>query len=150
MINSVSPPILASASSVTSTVADEATPKNDVSLRSQKISTPSADSITPVQTTPLPPQLMLEKLQKPLEQSNLSITYDLNDNGSLRSIKIVDPQTHKVVKQFPSEEMLNVHDKIDAYLERVNNQKASYGASGQSSSSSTQSANVGLLLDKKI
>jgi uncharacterized FlaG/YvyC family protein len=56
-----------------------------------------------------------------LANINLQFRFNLETNGSLRSVQLLDSSTQQVVIQYPSETMLAIRDQIDLMIEQ--NQK---------------------------
>jgi uncharacterized FlaG/YvyC family protein len=46
----------------------------------------------------------------------LEFSVDLDESGSVRSIRLMDAAANQVVMQFPSEQMLAVRDNIDSMI----------------------------------
>lgn len=96
---------------------------------------------SPEQTKTLVAELNAKlKTQAP----NLSFQFDVEPNGSLRSIKLVDDSNKLVVLQIPSEEMLAIRDRIDQMIQE-NEARREAGKSHSMSSS----ALVGALFSRK-
>ena len=53
------------------------------------------------------------EVQIRLKQLNTELRFEIEDNVEDLVIKIVDPETEKVIKQIPSKEMVEIRDRID-------------------------------------
>lgn len=80
---------------------------------------------------------LADQVRKAVEESNrklqaanvnLSFQFDVNADGELRSVKLMDSVKNQVVMQFPSEEMLAVREHVDEMI--AANEKTGSGATG--------------------
>jgi len=59
----------------------------------------------------------VDQLNAKIQNLNRNLEFSINkDNGEVL-VKIVDAQTHKVLRQIPSEEALALANNIDQYLQ---------------------------------
>lgn len=68
-------------------------------------------------------QKALEILNNKLAKLNNYMQFKKDDSSGLDVIVLVDSHSHKVIKQYPSEDFLNVARRLTEYLDRVNSSK---------------------------
>ena len=77
-----------------------------------------ADTSTNVATQPPSPQQLkaaVENVNKALQQSNLSLEFSVDPSTKTPVIKMMDSQSGKVIRQYPSEEVIAIAQSIDEY-----------------------------------
>lgn len=76
----------------------------------------------------LTPEKLQQEVNKLFEEqkTNLSLNFDLEQNGTIRSVQLLDPKTKEVVMQFPSEAVLQVRKNLEKMLQ----EKTSNAVSG--------------------
>ena len=69
------------------------------------------------ETRPAPDARELERIASDvrirLKQLNTELRFEIEDNVEDLVVKIVDPETDEVIRQIPSEEMVEIRDRID-------------------------------------
>ena len=55
-------------------------------------------------------------VNKALQQSNLSLEFSVDPSTKTPVIKMMDSQSGKVIRQYPSEEVIAIAQSIDEYL----------------------------------
>jgi len=94
-------------------VAFSAAPVPRVSVPQQPQSAqPSASLAAVPSTTAVPLKETVQELQKILQQSAPGLELSIDKDSGEVVIKLVDTETKEVVRQFPSEEMLQVSKAI--------------------------------------
>ncbi|WP_024851370.1 flagellar protein FlaG [Hydrogenovibrio kuenenii] len=125
------------------TVDSGATQKGSVladNSKAAQVSVPanSAAKATSTSTGSDREQKALDVLNKKLSQLNSDYMMFKKDKGTGLSVfELVDSSTHKVIKQYPSEEFLNMSKRLGEYLDRVlANQKQGIDLANNTSGSS--------------
>lgn len=74
---------------------------------------------------PSPEQLKnaVESLNKAMQQSNLSLEFSVDPNTKTPVVKMMDSESGKVIRQYPSEEVLAIAQSIDQYLSEHQSQQ---------------------------
>lgn len=70
------------------------------------------------QPQPSPEQLKqaVESINQAMRQSNQSVSFSVDANTKAPVIKMMDTETGKLIRQYPSEEVLAIAQSIDEYL----------------------------------
>ena len=55
----------------------------------------------------------VEKLNSIIKQKNESLQFSIDDDTDIRLVKLIDTNTQETVRQFPSEEIVNIARAID-------------------------------------
>nr|WP_314899475.1 flagellar protein FlaG [uncultured Deefgea sp.] len=55
----------------------------------------------------------VEKLNSVIKQKNESLQFSIDDDTDIRVVKLIDMNTKETVRQFPSEEIVNIARAID-------------------------------------
>lgn len=55
----------------------------------------------------------VEKLNNVIKQKNESLQFSVDDDTDIRLVKLIDMNTQETVRQFPSEEIVNIARAID-------------------------------------
>lgn len=100
------------------------------SKQPQATSTPSATSSSSNKDN----KLAMEILNNKLAQLNNQMQFKKDEVSGLTYFSLIDSTTHKVIKQYPSEDFLQVARRLTEYLDRVH--------SSQPLSSATDSRSV--------
>jgi uncharacterized FlaG/YvyC family protein len=100
------------------------------SKQPQATSTPSATSSSSNKDN----KLAMEILNNKLAQLNNQMQFKKDEVSGLTYFSLIDSTTHKVIKQYPSEDFLHVARRLTEYLDRVH--------SSQPLSSATDSRSV--------
>jgi flagellar protein FlaG len=82
------------------------------------ISAPTDTSANVAIQPPSPQQLKaaVENVNKALQQSNLNLEFSVDPNTKTPVVKMMDSQSGKVIRQYPSEEVIAIAQSIDEYL----------------------------------
>ncbi|BBN59904.1 flagellar protein FlaG [Hydrogenovibrio marinus] len=100
------------------------------SKQPQATSTPASSSSSSSKDN----KLAMEILNNKLAQLNNQMQFKKDEVSGLTYFSLIDSTTHKVIKQYPSEDFLHVARRLTEYLDRVN--------SSQPLSSATDSRSV--------
>ncbi|MBD3822178.1 MAG: flagellar protein FlaG [Thiotrichales bacterium] len=101
------------------------------SKQPQATSTPASNSSS---STKEDNKLAMEILNNKLAQLNNQMQFKKDEVSGLTYFSLIDSTTHKVIKQYPSEDFLHVARRLTEYLDRVH--------SSQPLSSATDSRSV--------
>lgn len=97
-------------------------PKSNLgSSRGAVLSPPTSSPASPSISSPQQAddvQRAAQDANQKLRTANIDLQFqvDLEPTGAVRSVKLLDPSTNKVVFQFPSEDMLAIRDRVDAFI----------------------------------
>lgn len=112
-IIAVAPKVADAASAV------RATPSVDVATVHTESSGSAQGGATTVQS-PSESQTLsnaIEKLNSRIQNLNRNLQFSLDKDSGELLVKVIDAQTHKVIRQIPSEEALALAQNIDKYLQ---------------------------------
>ncbi|WP_022853530.1 flagellar protein FlaG [Thermodesulfatator atlanticus] len=56
---------------------------------------------------------MVQTIQKELEKLNVRLVFNLDEETKEVVVQVVDPETNKVIRQIPPEELLEIRKKLD-------------------------------------
>jgi len=72
----------------------------------------------PAHVTATPEQLKnaVDNINKAMQQSNQSLQFSVDSATKTPIIKMMDTETGRVIRQYPSEEVLAIAQSIDQYL----------------------------------
>ncbi len=94
------------------------------------VDTPAPAVVANTQTkstpqSPSPEQLKnaVESLNKAMQQSSLSLEFSVDPNTKTPVVKMMDSESGKVIRQYPSEEVLAIAQSIDQYLSEHQSQQ---------------------------
>ena len=94
----------------------ETSPPAPVSGREETPERPVVAGQAP-EPSPAPDARELERIasdvQIRLKQLNTELRFEIEDNVEDLVVKVVDPETDEVIRQIPSEEMVEIRDRID-------------------------------------
>ncbi len=68
-------------------------------------------------------QKAVDSINKAMQQSNQRVEFSVDPNTKAPVIKMVDTETGKLIRQFPSEEVLSIASSIDDYLNQHQSQQ---------------------------
>lgn len=78
----------------------------------------------------------MEVLNNKLAQLNNQMQFKKDEVSGLTYFSLIDTTTHKVIKQYPSEDFLYVARRLTEYLDRVNSSKPLNASTGSGNLSS--------------
>lgn len=61
---------------------------------------------------------LAKKLNTLANNENLSLEFSMDERSGKQIMKFVDQTSHRVIQQFPSEEMIHLAAQIDKFLEK--------------------------------
>ncbi len=61
---------------------------------------------------------LAEKLNTLANNENLSLEFSMDEHSGKQIMKFIDQSSHRVIQQFPSEEMIHLAAQIDKFLEK--------------------------------
>jgi flagellar protein FlaG len=85
------------------------------------IDAPAVAADIPISATPQRPsaeqlKTAVDNINKAMQQSNQSLEFSVDSTTHTPVIKMMDTETGKVIRQFPSEQVLAIAQSIDQYL----------------------------------
>jgi flagellar protein FlaG len=58
----------------------------------------------------------VDNINKTMQESNQRVEFSIDPNSKTPVVKMIDTETGKLIRQFPSEEVLAIAQSIDQYL----------------------------------
>ena len=90
-------------------VGDRAAP-GDGALPAQQTANTSP---APIKLTPEQVKAALQEFQQAVQKTAPGLEFSIDEDLGVTVVKLVDRQTKELVRQFPSEEMLNIAKSVD-------------------------------------
>lgn len=81
--------------------------------------TPSNIEAKPAQATPAQLQSAVDNINKALQQSGKTLEFSVDESTKLRVFHLKDTETGDVIRQYPSEEMLEISRSIDQFQQAL-------------------------------
>ena len=99
-------------------VVQESADTNTTGDMSQERSNNSAQSFSPASQTP-----DVEEVNVKMRQLSVGLSFEKTDDGQNNVVKVIDQETGDLVRQIPSEEFLEMSERLDEIFGELNDLK---------------------------
>lgn len=84
----------------------------------EHVAVPDTSTQIVIHQQPSPEQIKkaVDSINKAMQESNQRVEFSVDPNTKAPIVKMIDTETGKLIRQFPSEEVLAIAQSIDQYL----------------------------------